>query len=408
MKNLLNIIVRHLTMRYLIYEYFFFLFAIFLILFWSSSNHSHYENENYSKIFVTIFLIIISFSVLWLYFEAHTKKYSIKKNDINMKKNNQNDTKKEERYKPKYAHNFEILNDYGFENQKTQNNNEIESLNIQIESELNKKKSEIERLTRSLELQKRTETEEIRVQLEKNEKLEKELIEVKFEIERFTKLEENRKKIYDHKQENFENQISQARTETKKLRTENEIIKETVLNLKSKLNEINLKTNSQQELEAELERRDRSELERNKNEKEKYSKLEKELYQARAKEKQVSLELEKIKQNIGKQSKSDKIYPEKESLENEIKQLKLEFDRRNRLETERIKVDNEKYAKLENELNEARAKEKQNILEIERIKAENKESAMKENKTDNNITENLNSTVNVLKDDDTKRFEDMF
>jgi hypothetical protein len=350
----------------------------------------------------------MSFTLLWLYFEAHTKKNSIKKYDNNMNKNNQNDTKKEERYKPKYAHYFEILNDYGFGSQKTKNRNEIESLNIQIESELNKSKSEIERLTRSLESQKRTETEKIRVHLEKNEKLEKELIEVKFEFERFTKLEKDRNKFYNHKQENLEHQINHARTETKKLRTENEIIKETVLNLKSKLNEIKVKTTSQQELEAELERRDKSEHERNKNEKEKYSKLEEELYQARAKEKQVSLELEKIKQNIGKQSNSDKIYPEKESLENEIKQLKLEFDRRNRLENERLKVDNEKYAKLETELNEARAKEKQNILEIERIKAENKESATKQNKTDNNITENINSTVNILKDDDTKRFEDMF
>jgi hypothetical protein len=70
--------------------------------------------------------------------------------------------------------------------------------------------------------------------------------------------------------------------------------------------------------------------------------------------------------------------------------------------------DNEKYARIENDLKKAKELEQHILIQIELLKKMKPEFSINEDISDNNISENTKPPVNIVIDLETQKFEDMF
>jgi hypothetical protein len=107
----------------------------------------------------------------------------------------------------------------------------------------------------------------------------------------------------------------------------------------------------------------------------------------------------------------DKINTDSErisKLEFEINEIRFELDNRKKQENERMHFDNEKYARIENELKKAKELEQHILIQIELLKKMKPEFSINEDISDNNISENTKPPVNIVIDLETQKFEDMF
>jgi TPR repeat protein len=107
----------------------------------------------------------------------------------------------------------------------------------------------------------------------------------------------------------------------------------------------------------------------------------------------------------------DKINTDSErisKLEFEINEIRFELDNRKKQENERMHFDNEKYARIENDLKKAKELEQHILIQIELLKKMKPEFSINEDISDNNISENTKPPVNIVIDLETQKFEDMF
>jgi hypothetical protein len=219
-----------------------------------------------------------------------------------------------------------------------------------------------------------------------------------------------KKSELNKKQANLEAEFNRSKSFEELVKSQAECIKNNAI--KQAVLELELN-----QARTEIEKRARIESERIKADKTKQTLLETELNKSRSLEKQARSEVERIKADAIKQAVLE--------LELELNQVRSELERRVRIESERIMADEKKQSFLEAELNKSRSFEKQAKSEVESIKADVikktvLEAEIKQSNsfdrqnvtpisTRSQFTEDVTkSTVIIIKDENTDKFEDMF